>query len=42
MVGKEVDWPYDTMECEVSGGMTSCIRDNEGAIGYIDSGHGHR
>ena len=41
MVGKEVDWPSDTMLCEGSGGMTSCIRDNEGAIGYIDAGHGH-
>jgi len=29
------------MKCEGSGGMTSCIRDNEGTIGYIDSGHGH-
>ena len=41
MVGKEIVWPSDTMECEGSGGMTSCIRDNEGAIGYIDAGHGH-
>mmetsp|Transcript_38681 Transcript_38681/g.78899 ORF Transcript_38681/g.78899 Transcript_38681/m.78899 type:complete len:472 (-) Transcript_38681:238-1653(-) len=41
MVGKEITWPSDTMECEGSGGMTDCIRNNEGAIGYIDSGHGH-
>eukprot|EP00567_Pseudictyota_dubia_P004827 CAMPEP_0197449192 /NCGR_PEP_ID=MMETSP1175-20131217/20314_1 /TAXON_ID=1003142 /ORGANISM="Triceratium dubium, Strain CCMP147" /LENGTH=503 /DNA_ID=CAMNT_0042981225 /DNA_START=37 /DNA_END=1548 /DNA_ORIENTATION=+ len=41
MVGKTVDWHPDTMECEGSGGMTACIRDNEGAIGYIDAGHGH-
>jgi len=40
-VGAVVDWPEDTMKCEGSGGMTSCIRDNEGTIGYIDSGHGH-
>ena len=29
------------MGCEGSAGMTSCIRDNEGTIGYIDAGHGH-
>lgn len=40
-VGATIDWPEDTMKCEGSGGMTSCIRDNEGTIGYIDSGHGH-
>jgi len=40
-VGAVIDWPEDTMKCEGSGGMTSCIRDNEGTIGYIDSGHGH-
>jgi len=43
MVGKELGdkWPADTMECEGSGGMTDCIRDNPGTIGYIDAGHGH-
>jgi len=40
-VGSTIDWPEDTMGCEGSGGMTACIRDNEGTIGYIDSGHGH-
>jgi len=40
-VGATIDWHEDTMQCEGSGGMTSCIRDNEGTIGYIDSGHGH-
>ena len=41
LVGKTVDWPTDTEPCEGSGGMTNCIRDTPGTIGYIDSGHGH-
>jgi len=41
MVGSTVNWEKDTMSCEGSAGMTSCIRDVEGAIGYIDAGHGH-
>eukprot|EP00586_Coscinodiscus_wailesii_P015525 CAMPEP_0172494190 /NCGR_PEP_ID=MMETSP1066-20121228/39669_1 /TAXON_ID=671091 /ORGANISM="Coscinodiscus wailesii, Strain CCMP2513" /LENGTH=424 /DNA_ID=CAMNT_0013264939 /DNA_START=171 /DNA_END=1445 /DNA_ORIENTATION=- len=41
LVGKLIDWESDTMKCEGSGGMTSCIVDNPGTIGYIDSGHGH-
>uniref|UniRef100_A0A7S1UPZ1 PBP domain-containing protein n=2 Tax=Grammatophora oceanica TaxID=210454 RepID=A0A7S1UPZ1_9STRA len=41
LVGKVIEWPADTLECEGSGGMTNCIRDNEGTIGYIDAGHGH-
>ena len=41
MVGKEIEWPEDTQGCEGSGGMTACIRDTEGTIGYIDAGHGH-
>jgi len=41
MVGSTISWHPDTMECEGSEEMTSCIRDNEGAIGYIDAGHGH-
>ena len=28
------------MKCDGSGPMTDCIRDNDGSIGYIDSGHG--
>eukprot|EP00934_Nitzschia_sp_Nitz4_P001387 Nitzschia sp. Nitz4//scaffold79_size90958//36858//38351//NITZ4_005021-RA/size90958-augustus-gene-0.176-mRNA-1//-1//CDS//3329558237//1387//frame0 len=40
MVGSTITWDDDTMGCEGSGGMTSCIVDNEGTIGYIDSGHG--
>eukprot|EP00540_Astrosyne_radiata_P007271 CAMPEP_0116860912 /NCGR_PEP_ID=MMETSP0418-20121206/22703_1 /TAXON_ID=1158023 /ORGANISM="Astrosyne radiata, Strain 13vi08-1A" /LENGTH=448 /DNA_ID=CAMNT_0004495421 /DNA_START=286 /DNA_END=1632 /DNA_ORIENTATION=- len=41
MVGKTITWPDDTLTCEGSGGMTNCIRNNPGTIGYIDSGHGH-
>jgi len=43
-VGSTISWPpagEHVLECEGSGGMTACIRDNEGTIGYIDSGHGH-
>jgi len=40
-VGKTIDWPEDTIGCEGSGGMSSCIKDNPGTIGYIDMGHGH-
>jgi hypothetical protein len=41
MVGKEVNWNADTKVCEGSAGMTGCIRDTPGTIGYIDAGHGH-
>jgi len=41
LVDSVVDWKNDTLPCEGSGGMTECIRDNSGTIGYIDSGHGH-
>mmetsp|Transcript_21052 Transcript_21052/g.29709 ORF Transcript_21052/g.29709 Transcript_21052/m.29709 type:complete len:545 (+) Transcript_21052:70-1704(+) len=43
-VGSTINWPPagdHVFECEGSGGMTNCIRDNPGTIGYIDSGHGH-
>lgn len=43
-VGAKVDWPPASeriLECQGSGAMTTCIRDNPGTIGYIDSGHGH-
>jgi len=39
--GKTIDWPEDTIGCEGSGGMSTCIKDNIGTIGYIDMGHGH-
>ena len=34
------NWAPGTYGCQGSGGMTNCIRENPGAIGYIDSGHG--
>mmetsp|Transcript_8124 Transcript_8124/g.11623 ORF Transcript_8124/g.11623 Transcript_8124/m.11623 type:complete len:329 (-) Transcript_8124:965-1951(-) len=40
LVGKVIDWADTTLPCQGSGGVTDCIRDNEGAIGYIDAGHG--
>ncbi len=41
LVGSTIEWPEDTSECEGSGGMTDCILETPGTIGYIDSGHGH-
>jgi len=41
LVGKTIDWPEETIGCEGSGGMSSCIKDIPGTIGYIDMGHGH-
>ena len=41
LVGREIEWPEDTSECERSGGMTDCITSVPGTIGYIDAGHGH-
>jgi ABC-type phosphate transport system substrate-binding protein len=41
LVGSTIDWPADTVGCEGSGGMTDCLRETPGTIGYIDSGHGH-
>ncbi len=41
LVGKTIDWPDDTIGCEGSGGMSSCIKNKAGTIGYIDMGHGH-
>jgi ABC-type phosphate transport system substrate-binding protein len=41
LVGSTIDWPTDTKGCEGSEGMTTCIVDTPGTIGYIDSGHGH-
>lgn len=29
------------LECDGSGPMTDCLVENPGAIGYIDSAHGH-
>eukprot|EP00536_Pseudo-nitzschia_multiseries_P011622 jgi/Psemu1/243961/estExt_Genewise1.C_4060012 len=41
MVGKTIEWNQDTIGCEGSGGMSSCIKEIPGTIGYIDMGHGH-
>ncbi|KAL7518311.1 hypothetical protein ACHAWX_003156 [Stephanocyclus meneghinianus] len=40
-VGSEIEWDESTHECDGSGPMTDCLLENEGAIGYIDSAHGH-
>lgn len=39
--GSTIVWPEGTFEGQGSGGMSSFIQDNDGAIGYIDAGHGH-
>lgn len=41
LVGKTITWPADTIGCEGSGGMSTCIKESPGTIGYIDMGHGH-
>mmetsp|Transcript_4677 Transcript_4677/g.8958 ORF Transcript_4677/g.8958 Transcript_4677/m.8958 type:complete len:520 (-) Transcript_4677:179-1738(-) len=33
-------WHVSTNVCVGSGGMTDCVRNNPGSIGYMDSGHG--
>lgn len=33
-------WHVSTHGCIGSGGMTDCVRNNPGSIGYMDSGHG--
>lgn len=38
--GDEITWKSDTIGCQGSAGVTACIVENEGAIGYIDAGHG--
>ena len=41
MVGPELgNWHAETQICEGSAGMTQCIVDIPGAIGYMDAGHG--
>eukprot|EP00527_Entomoneis_sp_CCMP2396_P002012 CAMPEP_0198140618 /NCGR_PEP_ID=MMETSP1443-20131203/3759_1 /TAXON_ID=186043 /ORGANISM="Entomoneis sp., Strain CCMP2396" /LENGTH=427 /DNA_ID=CAMNT_0043803109 /DNA_START=186 /DNA_END=1469 /DNA_ORIENTATION=- len=40
MVGSKITWPEGTNGCEGSGGMTTCIKETPGTIGYIDAGHG--
>ena len=40
MTGSTVDWDESTNECDGSSAMTTCIVENEGAIGYVDAAHG--
>ena len=41
MVGDELEnWPTESLACTGSSGMTKCIVNNPGTIGYIDAGHG--
>merc|ERR1740130_332302 len=39
--GSTITWPDGTNEGQGSDGMSKFIEENEGAIGYIDAGHGH-
>jgi len=39
--GKTVPWPASTFSAQGSGGMSTYIKANSYAIGYIDAGHGH-
>ena len=39
--GSTVEWPEGTKECQGSGGVTDCINEEPGTIGYLDAGHGH-
>ena len=39
--GSTITWPESTNEGQGSDGMSKFIEENEGAIGYIDAGHGH-
>ena len=39
--GSKITWPDGTNEGQGSDGMSKFIEENEGAIGYIDAGHGH-
>jgi ABC-type phosphate transport system substrate-binding protein len=41
MVGSELNnWDESTTKVEGSAGMTDCIKDKNGGIGYLESGHG--
>lgn len=37
----KITWDPSTVACDGSGPMSDCIRNNPGAIGYIDAAHGH-
>lgn len=40
MVGDAPIWPAENQRCDGSSGVTACIQETPGTIGYIDSGHG--
>jgi hypothetical protein len=40
--GSTVDWPEGTLECQGSAGVTACIEEEPGTIGYLEAGHGHQ
>ncbi|KAL1515939.1 hypothetical protein AB1Y20_002553 [Prymnesium parvum] len=40
LTGSTIAWPEGTASAEGSGGMADYIATHEGAIGYIDAGHG--
>jgi len=39
-VGLSIRWPNDTLACDGSDLMISCIANNPGTIGYVDAGRG--
>lgn len=39
--GSTVEWPEGTLECQGSAGVSDCIAEEPGTIGYLDAGHGH-
>ena len=41
MVGSKLNnWDESTTKVQGSAGMTDCIKDKNGGIGYLESGHG--
>jgi len=41
-VGARFDWHPSTSRCEGSSGMSMCVSENEGAIGYMDAYYGNK
>jgi len=39
-VGSEIEWKEGTTAAEGSAGMAECVKNTDGAIGYMESGHG--
>ena len=40
MVGSLPDWPVDTVKCLGASGMTDCIQERAGTIGFLEAGRG--